>query len=59
MCYISPRTNTTGSNTYLSYLDVSISICGGTCRFVTEVFDKRDSFNFDIVNYPYTCVDSY
>jgi len=20
---------------------------------VTEVFDKRDSFNFDIVNYPY------
>ena len=34
-------------------LDVSISICQG--NFITEVFDKRDNFNFDIVNYPYMC----
>ena len=44
---------TTESSGFLSYLDVAISISGG--RFVTEVFDKRDSFNFDIVNYPYMC----
>ena len=44
---------TTESDTTLSYLDVSISICQG--NFITEVFDKRDNFNFDIVNYPYMC----
>ena len=32
----------------LTYLDISISICGG--KYVTEVYDKRDDFNFDIVN---------
>ena len=40
----------TESDTTLSYLDVSISICQG--KFITEVFDKRDNFNF---NYPYMC----
>ena len=35
---------TTESDTKLSYLDVSISICHG--KFVTEVYDK-DSFNFN------------
>ena len=35
---------TTESDTTLSYLDVSISICQG--NFITEVFDKRDNFNF-------------
>ena len=44
------RTRTTESDTTLSYLDVSISICQG--KFITEVFDKRDNFNF---NYPYMC----
>ena len=37
----------------MSYLDISISICGG--KYVTEVYDKRDDFNFDIVNFPYMC----
>ena len=37
---------TTESDTKLSYLDVSISICHG--KFVTEVYDKRDNFNFNI-----------
>ena len=40
---------TTESDTTLSYLDVSISICQG--KFITEVFDKRDNFNFNIVYY--------
>ena len=44
---------TTESDTTLSYLDVSISICQG--KFITEVFDKRDNFYFNIVNYPYMC----
>ena len=44
---------TTESDTTLSYLDVSISICKG--KFITDVFDKRDNFNFNIVNYPYMC----
>ena len=41
----------TESDSTLSYLDVSISICHG--QFVTEVYDKRDNFNFNIVNYPF------
>ena len=44
---------TTESDTKLSYLDVSISICHG--KFVTEVYDKKDNFNFNIVNYPFMC----
>ena len=44
---------TTESDTTLSYLDVSISICQG--KFITEVFNKRDNLNFNIVNYPYMC----
>ena len=38
----------------LSYLDISIIICGR--KYVTEVYDKRDDFNFDIVNFPYIYV---
>ena len=41
---------TSESERNLSYLDISISICGG--KYVTEVYDKRDDFNFDIVNFP-------
>ena len=44
---------TSESERNLSYLDISISICGG--KYVTEVYDKRDDFNFDIVNFPYMC----
>ena len=44
---------TSESERNLSYLDTSISICGG--KYVTEVYDKRDDFNFDIVNFPYMC----
>ena len=42
---------TSESDTNLSYLDISISICSSI--YVTEVYDKRDAFNFDIVNFPY------
>ena len=45
---------TSESERNVSYLDISISICGG--KYVTEVYDKRDDFNFDIVNFPYTCM---
>ena len=41
---------TTESDITLSYLDVSISIYQG--KYITEVFDERDNFNFNIVNYP-------
>ena len=44
---------TTESEDNLSYLDLSIKICSG--KYVTEVYDKRDSFQFNIVNYPYMC----
>ena len=39
----------------MTYLDISISIpvCGG--KYITEVYDKRDDFNFDIVNFPCMC----
>ena len=44
---------TTESNSRISYLNISISICNN--KYVTEVYDKRENFNFNIVNYPYTC----
>ena len=42
---------TSESDTKLAYLDISISICSS--KYVTEVYDKRDAFNFNIVNFPY------
>ena len=42
---------TSESDTKLSYLDISISICSS--KYGTEVYDKRDAFNFNIVNFPY------
>ena len=45
---------TSESEINLSYLDIAISICGG--KYVTEVYDKRDDFNFDIVNFSYNYV---
>ena len=44
---------TTESDAKLSYLDVLISICHG--KFVTAVYNKRDNFNFIIVNCPFMC----
>ena len=36
-----------------------ISLVHYTCicnnKYVTEVYDKRENFNFKIVNYPYMC----
>ena len=37
---------TTESNSRISYLDISISICNN--KYVTEVYDKRENFNFNI-----------
>ena len=51
--FICTLKRTSESERNLSYLDISISICGG--KYVTEVYDKRDDFNFDIVNFPYMC----
>ena len=42
---------TTESPVLVSYLDVSISIF--SYKFCTSVFDKRDTFNFHIVNFPF------
>ena len=42
---------TTESLAVVSYLDISITI--GNNKFWTSVFDKRDSFNFHIVNFPF------
>ena len=44
---------TTECTSRLSYLDISISIYSG--RYITELYDKRDNFNFEIVNFPYMC----
>ena len=39
------------SDVMLSYLDIEIKIdCG---KYITALYDKRDSFNFFIVNFPY------
>ena len=39
------------SSTALSYLDIQITIVNG--KYSTAVYDKRDNFNFRIVNFPY------
>ena len=42
---------TTECPTTLSYLDILITIDNG--KYSTAVFDKRDSFTFNIVNFPH------
>ena len=42
---------TTECSTALSYLDMMITIDNG--KYSTALYDKRDSFNFKIVNFPY------
>ena len=41
---------TTENVTALSYLDILITIENG--KYTTTLYDKRDSFQFDIVNFP-------
>ena len=41
---------TTECPTTLSYLDIRITIDNG--KYSTAVFDKKDSFTFNIVNFP-------
>ena len=38
------------SDTVVSFLDLHLSIVDG--NIISKVYDKRDDFNFDIVNYP-------
>ena len=43
------RTN--GSSDAAPYLDLDIAVVEG--KFIMKVYDKRDAFNFDIVNFPH------
>ena len=42
---------TTESETMVSYLDISITITEN--KYETAIYDKRDDFNFNIVNFPF------
>jgi hypothetical protein len=44
----------TESYTSASYLDVLLNIDVGD-KLTTQLYDKRDDFDFDIVNFPYKC----
>jgi hypothetical protein len=46
--------DTTESSTSASYLDVLLNI-DASGKLTTQLYDKRDDFNFAIVNFPYTC----
>ena len=39
------------SDTGASFLDLHLSISDGFVK--TKIFDKRDDFDFDIVNFPF------
>ena len=39
------------SNTEVSFLDLHLSISDGFVK--TKIYDKRDTFDFDIVNFPF------
>ena len=43
------------SNTEASFLDLHLSISDGFVK--AKIYDKRDAFDFDIVNFPF--LDSY
>jgi hypothetical protein len=45
---------TTESSTSASYLDVLLNIDVDR-KLTTQLYDKRDDFNFAIVSFPYTC----
>ena len=42
---------TTESHDSCSYLDLNIEVLNG--KFCTDVYDKRDTFSFSIVNFPH------
>ena len=42
---------TTESHDSCSYLDLNISVLNG--KFYTDLYDKRDTFSFSIVNFPH------
>ena len=44
---------TTDTSTSVSYLDLLLSVTGGTLS--TKLYDKRDNFDFRIVNFPFIC----
>ena len=54
-CHIYPSelqlNKANASDTEASYLDLHLSILAGFVK--TKVFDKRDDFDFDIVNFPF------
>ena len=39
------------SDTEVSFLDMNLSITNGVVS--SEIYDKRDDFNFEIVNFPF------
>ena len=41
------------SDAEASYLDLHLSISDGFAK--TKTYDKRDDFDFDIVNFPFLC----
>ena len=46
--------DTTECSTFASYLDVLLKL-DTNGKITTQLYDKRDDFNFSIVNFPYLC----
>jgi hypothetical protein len=46
--------DTTDTDRYASYLDLHLEI-DSQGRLRTKLYDKRDDFNFPIVNFPFIC----
>ena len=46
--------DTTECSTSASYLDVLLKL-DSDGKLTTQLYDKRDDFNFSIVNFPYLC----
>jgi hypothetical protein len=46
--------DTTECSTFTYYLDVLLKL-DTNCKSMTQLYDKRDDFNFSIVNFPYLC----
>ena len=43
------------SSAVVNFLDSTISVYQG--NFIFRLFDKRNEFNFNVINYPYACGD--
>ena len=58
MTYILPEEleikETTDNSTSSSFLDLLLEFDNDN-RLRVEIYDKRDDFNFNIVNYPFLC----